>query len=188
MKKLTTETTRFLNHIDRTIKSEVSKRDTQISILRAELAIAVNQRDGLLQSLTERNAENDSLKMTVQNSELTQEQFLSASKNILKKLRIDIYSETTTPRFFKTGRYWSRETGGFSEDEISTLTTNEIVEALEFYSRSDVKFLNTKEKHDFKGKYRLCCAALRKLMKKNGLDIGTMTNEELVLQLAKIKL
>jgi hypothetical protein len=73
-------------------------------------------------------------------------------------------TSATTPRWFTTQKWWSRETGGLSADEIADLNDIETMEALEFYSRETTPLLLQKSKRDEHEKWDLAQEAWTEYM------------------------
>jgi hypothetical protein len=142
MRKLSTETVRFLNHIENRISAAVTTVSDRADLYERNYIAAIHEEKKLF-------SENETLKKTIEvlesklsETKINTEYFLGSIKKLLMKLRIDIYSgKTSTPRWFKTGKWWSRETGGFTQEEIETLTKDEILEAFEFYCNTELPFL-----------------------------------------------
>lgn len=142
MSKLSTETVRFLNHLEREKQSAVQPLKSKIRALQLDC-------EELKRSERFASAENcvllervRTLESQLETTEIKTDMFLDRIRKLLGKLRIDIYSgKTSTPRWFKTGKWWSRERGGFDHDEINDLTQDELIEAFEFYCDTDLPFL-----------------------------------------------
>lgn len=138
MRKLTTETTRFLNGIEReriaaarTIKiaaddfnheqEERIAAENECARLRERLAVACT---------------------ATATATAVAARFEAAARMLLPKLRADIYSgATTTPRWFESGKWWSRETGGLDVEFVTEMTSGEILEATEFYGKTELPLM-----------------------------------------------
>lgn len=141
-KKLSTETVRFLNHIEREIgrATEPLRKKIDIATYRAEHAeeIIGIQREELERTEFERKKAAEALRVSTGISTA----LLAASRELLKKLRVNIYTgKTSTPRWFRSGKWWSRETGGLEPEFIAEMTDDEIVEAVEFYANTELPLM-----------------------------------------------
>jgi len=139
---MSTETVRFLNHIERERNSAVAPLKLKIESLQHDLSIAREIGKNASSKNTEMESKISILETQLSAEKINAGQFLDNIKKLLLKLRIDIYSTRyTTPRFFKSGKWWSRETGNFSQDDLDGLTRDELIEAFEFYCDTDLPFL-----------------------------------------------
>jgi hypothetical protein len=141
--KRSTETTRFLNHIER----EQDKMRTEMSLkIAAERAVVDSERSLRISAERELDtlrAKNAALDTALASATLTAESMLSAARALLPKIRVNIYANSTecTPRRFKTGKWWSRETGGLDADFVAEMTAGEIQEAVDFYGSTELPLM-----------------------------------------------
>jgi len=134
--KRSTETTRFLNHIER----EQNKISTELT---RKIAIERSARIAAERELESMLAKNAALNTALASTTLTAESMLSAARALLPKIRVNIYANSTkcTPRWFKTGKWWSRETGGLDADFVAEMTAEEIQEAVDFYGSTELPLM-----------------------------------------------
>jgi hypothetical protein len=125
------ELNRFLNHIKREENSLLEKNQSQKNLI----SNLQSENQALNSKLYDTINELDIAKQTISKKINEEDVFLLNVKKLLGKLRINIYTNTNkcTPCFFKTGKFWSRETGGFTTEEIENLTREELIEAFNFY-------------------------------------------------------
>jgi hypothetical protein len=146
--KKSTEVTRFLNHIERektAIKTELNQK---ISLLKTDL-----QAEMSAHATAELKLQGAQEKIGVYETEIAalreqNEKLLSASRLLLPKIRVNIYENSTacTPRFFRTGKWWSRETGGLEPDFVTEMTADEIEECVNFYGKTEMQLMLPKSK------------------------------------------
>jgi hypothetical protein len=136
--KYSTETIRFLNHIER-------ERQHICDVFNAKLSIAISANDRAQAELRETDRRlTDSVSRGNNTAtalfavQAKNKSILDAARSILSKMRVNIYvAGKCTPRWFKTGKWWSRETGGLTDDFIAEMTDDEVLEAIEFYGKPD---------------------------------------------------
>lgn len=141
--KLSTETTRFLNHIERKqnkIRAELTLK------LKTERAARIAERAARIateRELESMRAKNAALDTALASTTLTAESMTAAVRKLVPKIRVNIYANSTkcTPRWFKTGKWWSRETGGLDADFVATMTADEIQEAVDFYGSTELPLM-----------------------------------------------
>jgi hypothetical protein len=146
------ELARFLNHIER--DQELIRRDAQTTIDQRDFDLKKTNSEltstkWKLESATEKIArlESELADLKPQNENL-----LNAARILLPKIRVNIYQNSTqsTPRWFKSGKWWSRETGGLDADFVATLTADEIQEAVEFYGKTELPLMLPRSHREIK--------------------------------------
>ena len=141
-KKLSVETIRFLNHIERERKNVIENLTRKCAITDHDAREAKIAVDNLRDENALLKSKIDLMAVKIDIYKMADDSLLNRIKNLLLKLRIDIYStKYATPRYFKTGKWWSRETGNFSQNDLDGMTKEEIFEAFEFYCDTDLPFL-----------------------------------------------
>jgi hypothetical protein len=141
--KLTTETTRFLNHINREQKKLnmiIGNYRYKNDNLEFELSKKVLEYNTVQKELTQEKENNIDI---TNKFNLFENKMVKNCKLLLQKIRVDINtkSKTCTPIQFKSGKWWSRETGGFTTDFINDMTNDEAFEAFEFYSKTELPLI-----------------------------------------------
>lgn len=147
--KKSIEITRFLNHIKREQNKIRTEYESKISVLKTELE---NQKNLFARSVYENiTASNKIESLEKQKSEMQPifNRLLNASRALLPKIRININGKTCTPRWFESGKWWSRETGGLDPDFIAEMTIPEISEAIEFYGTTNEPLMLPKSNRDY---------------------------------------
>ena len=141
--KRSTETTRFLNHIEREQNKISTELTRKIAIEHAALEAERSARIAAERELESMRAKNTALDTALSSTTLTAESMLSAARALLPKIRVNIYANSTkcTPRWFKTGKWWSRETGGLDADFVAEMTAEEIQEAVDFYGSTELPLM-----------------------------------------------
>lgn len=141
--KISTEITRFLNHVEREndkIRTELSSKiATEHQSFESERFARISA-ERELEILREKNI---ALEAGIALSKVKTDSILSAARAIIPRLRVNIYTNSTksTPRWFKTGKYWSRETGAIDPKFVAEMTVEEIQEGLEFYGRTELPLM-----------------------------------------------
>jgi len=150
--KQPTEVTRFLNYVNNAqnkIKDELNHtiaiKNYEIVRLQTELQNA--NRTLQSNSISINALDTDNKKLLNDYNKL-----LSSVTKLIPKLRVNIYENNNkcTPRFFKTGKWWSRETGGLMPDFVSDLIPEEIQEVIEFYGTTELPLMLPKSKRQIK--------------------------------------
>lgn len=146
---LSTETKRFLNHIERERDVIVESYESTINHLNSrvqttELKLKKNEYmlNNMTEELTKHRAE--ILLLTEKYNKL-----MNATTNLIPKIRVDIYSgKTTTPRWFESGKWWDRETGGLDNEFVAEMTEDEKIEAIDFYGKTKLKLMLPRSNRD----------------------------------------
>jgi multidrug efflux pump subunit AcrA (membrane-fusion protein) len=141
--KRSTETTRFLNHVEREQNKIRTKLNLKIAVERAAVDSERSARISAERELHALRAKNAALDTALASATLTAESMLSAARALLPKIRVNIYTNSTkcTPHWFKTGKWWSRETGGLDADFVAEMTADEILEAFDFYGSTELPLM-----------------------------------------------
>ena len=141
--KCSTEITRFLNHIEREQNKTRTELNLKIAVERAAVESERSARISAERELDALRAKNAALDTALASVKLTAESMLSAARILLPKIRVNIYANSTkcTPRWFKTGKWWSRETGGLDADFVAEMTADEIQEAVDFYGSTELPLM-----------------------------------------------
>jgi hypothetical protein len=134
------ELRRFLNHIERDQDKITTELNAQISIEQQEHRAEQDRRIEAENSLHSVTIRVKKLETDLASAKTQSDALLSAARALLPKIRVNIYTNSTqsTPRWFKTGKWWSRETGGLDADFVATLTNDELTEAMEFYGTTEL--------------------------------------------------
>ena len=141
--KRSTEITRFLNHIEREQKKIRIELSSKIAIEHQALESERSARIAAERELEKLRAKNIVLETGLVSVKTQADSMLSAARALLPKIRVNIYANSTksTPRWFKTGKWWSRETGGLDSEFVAEMTADEIQEAIDFYGTTELPLM-----------------------------------------------
>jgi hypothetical protein len=141
--KCSTETTRFLNHIEREMTKTRTELSSKIAIEHQALESERSARIAAERELETLRANNAALESGLASAKKQADSMLSAARTLLPKIRVNIYANSTkcTPRWFKTGKWWSRETGGLDPEFVAEMTADEIQEAIDFYGTTELPLM-----------------------------------------------
>ena len=141
--KRSTEITRFLNHIEREQDKIRTELSSKIAIKHQTLESERSARIAAERELEMLRAKNIVLETGLASAKTQADSMLSAARALLPKIRVNIYANSTkcTPRWFKTGKWWSRETGGLDPEFVAEMTADEIQEAIDFYGTTELPLM-----------------------------------------------
>lgn len=141
--KQSTEITRFLNHIEREQTQIRTNLSAKITIEHQAMELERSARIAAERELETLRAKTTALEADFVSAKTQAASMLSATRALLPKIRVNIYANSTkcTPRWFKTGKWWSRETGGLDPEFVAEMTTDEIQEAIDFYGTTELPLM-----------------------------------------------
>jgi hypothetical protein len=142
----TTETTRFLNHIEREYNKISEELNQKIVIEHAAIEAERSTRISAERELEILRKKNAALETELTSATQIAESVLSAARALLPKMRVNVNISTCTPRWFKTGKWWSRETGGLDPEFVAEMTDGEILETLDFYGATELPLMLPKSR------------------------------------------
>jgi hypothetical protein len=147
--KQSVETTRFLNHIERERNKIRRDLNAQIEIEQGNLRTQY-----IARTTAERDLQLATARINTLESELAvlrpaNDSLLQSARTLLPKIRVNIYTNSTscTPRWFRTGKWWSRETGGLDPEFVAEMTADEISEAVDFYGKTELPLMLPRSNH-----------------------------------------
>lgn len=141
-KKLSSETVRFLNHIEREIANRTKKTNAEVSRLKYELDQANSDNRQLARQIAATNQTFDEMATSFSEMELKYKLAIQAITHLLPKIRVDIWrGNRSTPRYFKSEKWWPRETGNLDVEFVSEMTDAEKIEAIDFYGTTELPFM-----------------------------------------------
>lgn len=141
--KQSVEVTRFLNHITREQDKIRNELNAQIEIEQSNVKTQYDARTMAERDLRFAQETIVRLQAKIAVLEPQTESLLASARALLPKIRVNIYtnSEKCTPRWFGSGKWWSRETGGLDPEFVSEMTADEISEAVDFYGKTELPLM-----------------------------------------------
>jgi hypothetical protein len=140
--ELSVETKRFLNHIERKIDIATAELENKNFFLEKSLSTAKCENEKLLHKINSTNATFNEIAAALGEMECRYRKLISAVSRLIPKIRVDIWTgKTSTPRYFESGKWWSRETGNLDAEFVSEMTNEEKIEAVDFYSTTELPFM-----------------------------------------------
>lgn len=147
-KNRTPEINRFLNYIEREKTAIRRELNSVIAQYKNELIEARKENQKYSDKIDTLKVNNQRLQTKLVVLESQNNQFVDASRSLLPKIRINPNGPECTPRWFSTGKWWSRETGGLDAEFVTEMTTDEIIEAVDFYGKTELPLMLPRSNRD----------------------------------------
>ena len=148
--KHTPELNRFLNYIEREQNKIRTEYKNELLLANYRTEVAKSETSHIKQQLATVSVKLNTIEPELETVRLRNTEMMCALRLLLPKIRVNVNGKKCTPRWFKSGKWWSRETGGLEESFINEMTEDEITEAAYFYGKTELSLMLPSSNRDKK--------------------------------------